>query len=468
MKEARYKIIQYISETKNYRKSLILSLNAAQNLKLADRDSIAIQCGHKTANTSIIISSDSNLSDSALYITYDVLEELYLPEGIEISINKIDSGNTIKLGPVLAVLTEKSIIRRHKKGLHTREAFDCYAEAGNKIGGMVYIFSLNNLDLYNKRVLGYAPSMSEADIIRWKEQWLPIPDAIHNRIKTSAGSSAYKKIEALTKLYPDINVVNRTTYIYKWRMHKLLERDKEAKKYLPRTLLYNGIDTLKDMLKQFPFIYLKPVGRSLGLGIIKLSKNTADIYTAQYNENKIPHTIQGKLDDIMTLLAPLMGKRSYIVQEGINLAIYKDNIFDLRVSMQKDEKGEWTLSRWKVRSATNNNIVTNVSAGGSVYHIEKVLDAVFQDNANSIMSSIKNTSVILCKAIENKLKDMGDISLDIGITQSGKIYFIEANFRELRLNSGANENLENWKNTFKRPLYYLDYLYKNQLEVISE
>lgn len=468
MKEPRYKIIQFTSGTKNYRKSLILSLNAAQNLRLADRDSIAIHCGHRAANASIIIGSDDNLSDSALYLTYDVLEELYLPEGIEIRINKIGSGNTIKFGPVLAVLTEESIIRKHKKGLHNREAFDCYVEAGNKIGGMVYFFSLNNLDLDNNRVLGYVPSMCEVDTIKWKEQWLPIPDAIHNRIKTSAGSSSYKKIETLTKLYPDINVVNRTTYIYKWRMHKLLERDKKAKKYLPRTLLYNGINTLRDMLEEFPFIYLKPVGRSLGLGIIKLSKNTAGIYTAQYNENKIPHTIQGKLDDIMTLLSPLMGKRSYIVQEGINLATYKENIFDLRVSMQKDENGEWSLSRWKVRSATNNNIVTNVSAGGSVYHVEKVLGAVFKDNTNSIMTLIKNASLIICKAIENKLKNMGDISLDIGITQSGKIYFIEANFRELRINSGVNENFENWKSTFKKPLYYLDYLYKNQLEVISE
>jgi glutathione synthase/RimK-type ligase-like ATP-grasp enzyme len=464
MKESRYKIIQYISETKNYRNSLIISLNAAQNLNLVDIDYITIHCGHRAANASIIISSDDNLSDSALYLTYDVLEELYLPEGIEIRVNKIESGNAIKFAPVLAVLTHKSIIRKHKKGLHTREAFDCYVEAGNKIGGMVYFFSLNNLDLDNNRVLGYVPSMCEADTIKWKEQWLPIPDAIHNRIKTSAGSSEYKKIETLTKLYPDINVVNRTTYIYKWRMHKLLERDKEAKKYLPRTLLYNGINTLKDMLEQFPFIYLKPVGRSFGLGIIKLSKNTAGIYTAQYNENKIPHTIQGKLDYIMTLLSPLMGKRRYIVQEGIPLATYNGNIFDLRVSVQKDETGAWSLSRWKVRVAAPSSIVTNISAGGTGAHINQVMDTVFKEDASKIMNDIKTACLTICKAIENKISGIGDIGLDIGITEGGKIYFIEANFRELRLNGGSAEDLESWKSTFKKPIYYLNYLYKNQLQ----
>jgi glutathione synthase/RimK-type ligase-like ATP-grasp enzyme len=464
MVEMKYKIIRCPIETDHKQFSLIISLKTAEKFNLKEESNITLQCGARCLNASVTISSEPDLTDEVLWLSGNALEELLIPENIEIYVQIIGHGDIIKFGPVVGILTEGSILEDHKKGHSTREAFNCYAEAGNKIAGLVYVFSLNKIDLDNKRILGYVPLINKSMVMAWQEQWLPIPDAIHNRIKISPSDSGYKKIEEITKLLPNIKIINRTTKIYKWTIQKILEKDRAAKKYLPKTLLFKGINTLTKMLQEFSSIYLKPVGRSLGLGIIKLTKEGVDEYTAKYRKSGKLHSVSGSLTDILPKLRTLMGKRTYIVQEGIPLATYNGNIFDLRVSVQKDETGTWSLSRWKVRVAAPNSIVTNISAGGSGAHIEQVLNSVFKEKAHETMNEIEIASLAICRAIDNKISGIGDIGLDIGITNNGKIYFIEANFRELRLNGGSAEDPENWKSTFKKPIYYLNYLYKIQHE----
>lgn len=464
MTEGKYKIISCPFKVKKGKFNIEIPLKTAEKLNLTDKNNITLNCGARSLNASITISSEPGLSDEVLRLSKNTLKNLLIPENVEVCVQVIENRNIIKFGPIIGILTESFILQGHKKGRHIREAFNCYAEAGHKIGGLIYIFSLNNIDLDNKRVLGYLPLINDSAVINWHEQWLPIPDAIHNRIKISSSSPEYNKLDEISKLIPSINIINRTTSVYKSKIQKILREDQKAREYLPKTLLFRGIDTLTEMLREFPFIYLKPVGRSLGLGIIKISKAGSNEYIAKYHRKNKSYSISGYLAEIWPELKKVMGKRAYIVQEGIPLATYKGNIFDLRVSMQKDETGTWSLSRWKVRVAAPNRIVTNISAKGKGAHINKVLDSVFKEDTAEIMNDIKTACLIICSAIENKISGIGDIGIDIGITKDKKIYFIEANFRELRLNGGSAEDTENWESTFKKPIYYLNYLYKNKFQ----
>lgn len=464
MTEGKYKIISSPFKVKKGRFNIEIPLKTAEKLNLVGKNYITLQCGARSLDASITINSHPYLSYEVLRLSKNALEELLMPEGMEIYVQVIGDGDIIKFGPVIGILTEGFILQNHKKGRHIREAFNCYAEAGHKIGGLIYIFSLNNIDLDNKRILGYSPLMNDSAVMNWQEQWLPIPDAIHNRIKISPSSSTYKKLHEISKLIPSVDIINRTTSVYKWKIQRILRKDQRAQKYLPKTLLFRGTDTLTEMLREFPFIYLKPVGRSLGLGIIKISRTGPYEYNAEYHKKRKSYSLSGNLTEIWPELKKVMGRRAYIVQEGIPLATYKGNIFDLRVSLQKDETGTWGLSRWKVRVAAPNRIVTNISARGTGAHINEVLDSVFKEDAAEILNDIKTACLIICSTIDNKISGIGDIGLDIGITKDRKIYFIEANFRELRLNGGSTEDLENWENTFKKPIYYLNYLYKNKFQ----
>lgn len=464
MKESIFKILKYPAKTINNRPGLVISRYAANSLNLKYDSGIILQFGSKKIRTFVTSIPNPEFEDKTIWLTEDIFDELLLPENITIRIQILGDGDIIKIGPVIGVLIDNFLIEDYKKGCHIRESFECYAEAGSKINGLVYIFSLKNVDLENERVLGFAPIFNKSMVMTWQERWLPIPDEIHNRIKISTSSPGYKKIEATKKLMPSMNIINRTTKIFKWDMQKILMKDRSISKYLPKTLLYKGTNTLTKMLQEFPFIYLKPVGRSLGLGIIKIINESDDKYTAKYRKRGKSYSIYGSLEEIIPPLQALMGKRTYIVQEGIPLATYNGNIFDLRVSMQKDETAAWSISRFKVRVAPYGSIVTNVAAGGTAVNVEKAITLSFGEKAPEIISSIKTAGLAICKAIENKVSGIGDIGLDIGVTQGGKIYLIEANLRELRLNGGDAEDADNWKSIFKKPIYYLNYLYNAQLQ----
>jgi hypothetical protein len=371
----------------------------------------------------------------------------------------------MKPRPTIGILADEI---RHKKdliGKLTTKVFTAYLEACNEIGASVYTFSLNNIDLINKRVYGYIPTIDSLGNMVWNEQWLPIPDLIVNRALVSAPSIKNEQINKLIKSFPNVKIINKITRISKWNLHESLQNNNKINKYLPKTVLFDGIDSLNNMLKEFSCVYLKPTDSSLGFGIVRITKNKENEYQAKYKIRKNNYSTSGSLSNILLQLEPLMGKRIYIVQEGIPLATYRGNIFDIRVCIQKDGTGEWSIPLWIIRAAKPGNIVTNNAAGGSELEVEKVLNTIFSNNANEVLDKIKSASLLISEAIEKKFPDIGDIGMDLGITNTGKIYFIEANLRHTKFINGSSKEYIKWKITYKVPIYYLNYLY--ELEIIS-
>jgi hypothetical protein len=368
--------------------------------------------------------------------------------------------NEVKSKPIIGILTDdirnKKVLISHLK----KKEFQYYLDACNEIGALSYIFTLNNLDLKNKKVKGYIQSTDEHGNLIFKEELFPVPDLILNRALLSSSSPGNEKINKLIDTFPNVKIVNRITRVYKWKMHRILQSNSKINKYLPKTILFTGKNSLEKMLKNFSCIYLKPTGRSLGLGIVKITKNKENEYQAKYRRKKTNHSITGNLDEILPKLKPLMGKRIYIVQQGIPLATYNGNIFDIRVCMQKDGTGEWSTPRWMIRAADPDNVVTNIAAGGNGLEVEKVISALFEKRAEQIMNEIKDVGLSISKVIDKRFLGIGDIGIDLGITATGKLYFIEANLRQSRLSSVSAKEYEQWRNTFKKPIYYLNYLYR--------
>jgi glutathione synthase/RimK-type ligase-like ATP-grasp enzyme len=368
--------------------------------------------------------------------------------------------NEVNSKPIIGILTDeirnKKILISHLK----KKEFQYYMDACNEIGALSYIFTLNNIDLNNKKVRGYIQTIDEHGNMVVKEDFFPLPDLILNRALISSTSPGYQKINKLANAFPNIKIMNRITRVYKWKMHKTLQSSSKINKYLPNTILFTGKNSLEKMLNIFSCVYLKPTGRSLGLGIVRITKNKENEYQAKYRRKKINHSIIGSLDEILPKLKPLMGKRIYIVQQGIPLATYDGNIFDIRVCMQKDGTGEWSTPRWMIRAAESDNVVTNIAAGGNGLDVETVISELFEKRAGQIMDEIKDVGLSISKIIDKKFLGVADIGIDLGITATGKLYFIEANLRQSRLSSVSDKEYNQWRNTFKKPIYYLNYLYK--------
>ncbi|EYE89494.1 hypothetical protein Q428_02370 [Fervidicella metallireducens AeB] len=438
-----------------------ISLYNARKFSLTNGSEVKLKCGLRQIKVKIQVLPINEQNNSYIYLSSGVYEKILLPKSMDYDV--VFKNGTFIVGPVIAVLLGKKLLQRYAKGLKVRESLDFYSEAGLKSGVLVYFFSLDDIDLTNKSVNGLVRIRDKKGFSYIKRQPLPVPDAIHNRLAVAKGSINDKKLIELERSVPDIKIINRITKINKWKIYKILSKDKSVSIYLPKTLRLKSSKNITDMLQEFPFVILKPVGRSLGLGVIKVTKLSSDRFKAYYHLNGKNLSIQGNIDFILDNLKKIMGRRLYIVQQGIELTTFENCPFDLRVTMQKDSSADWTLSRWYARVASEGSIVTNVSSGGRGVKITKALYPSLGSKTELTLNKIYKASLVICKALDEKIKDIGDLGLDIGIDENGNPYLIEVNFRDFKKYNDELGQEEGWEKMYYKPIYFLKHLYEEKI-----
>jgi hypothetical protein len=279
------------------RQTVYLSSYTAEYLNLKENSVYTLIFGINSLSVQIKKISETNIGNDLLWITRDISKRLLIPEGITIEV--IFAGEIIRMGPILALLTESKLLKDYLKREECDEEYSLYADAAEEIRSFIYVFSLRNINSKDKYINGYMPVKDENNKWTWHRRHLPMPDAIFNRMAVAASSPANNRIKLIEEIVPDIIIRNRFTKISKWRVAELLQRDPLAKKYIPETHLLRGPEDIIKMLKKYPMIYLKPVRRSLGLGIIKMEKNTEDDYTAYYNIDGVNQKTNGDVNSIL-------------------------------------------------------------------------------------------------------------------------------------------------------------------------
>ncbi|MDF2671739.1 MAG: hypothetical protein K0R09_4 [Clostridiales bacterium] len=462
MKKEILKIVPNSLSTSDNQQTVYLSAYWMEHLKLKENSMYTLICSINSLPVKIKKMPVKDISNNILWLSPDIFEKILIPEGITLEV--IFTEKVIRIGPIIALLTENKFLKDYLNGTKCVEKYDLYADAAENASALIYVFSLRNLNSKDKYINGYIPKKDENNKWTWHKRLLPMPDAICNRMATAATSPAYERIKLIEEIVPNIKIVNRVTKISKWTIAEILQRDLVAKKYIPETHLLRGSGDIINMLEKYPVAYLKPVRRSLGLGIIKMEKNTEGNYTAYYNVNRFNLKINGDVNYILAELSEIMGKRRYIVQQGIPVALYRGEIFDLRVTIQKNGIGEWSFSRWSARVAGPGNIVSNVAAGGKGVPAKRILREIFGDRFQGIKDEVKKAGLIIAEALDRRLISIGDLGLDIGIDLNENIYLFEANFRAIRPSNINSKDKEAWRRTYHTSIYYLRYLYDVEIE----
>jgi hypothetical protein len=121
-------------------------------------------------------------------------------------------------------------------------------------------------------------------------------------------------------------------------------------------------------------------------------------------------------------------KQPYIIQQGIDLATFNNKLFDVRLLAQKNGRGEWDVTGMGIRLAGSGKITTHVPRGGSVQSPEEVLTAAFPHySPENILISIHHMALRIARSLEKEWPALGEVSMDIGIDKTTRIWFIEAN-----------------------------------------
>lgn len=426
---------------------LWLNKDLAKTISLPEDNHIELHVGQLKRLFKVVISN--NIKDNQILLHPTIIKQLCLTSEHDYGIRIIN--NVIYLGPVVGIMAD--IYNENGKIFGGQTLFiKQLLTAGREIGELCFAFSPLSINWNRNTINGYTYVKNS-----WKKAVFPLPDVVYPRTRgfSPVKMSIRQKLNAQgVKLFNPV-------LVGKWNTYKILCKNQSLSDYLPDTRLFNKFSLIDTMTRSYQAVYLKPVNGSQGRNIIRVERYKNRGYYYQFEVNK--HTVKGSaqsLEQLQSVLKPVIGNRTYIIQRQIKLLRDKDRIVDLRILVQKDHTGEWVITGIAGRVGKEGSITTNISAGGNGCRLDKLLCSNFTDNQQqqNIKALVEYIALESAKSLEASIGLSGEMGVDIGIDRWGKPWFIEANLRPARhIFNILNDRATRLKSV-ERPMLYCRFL----------
>ncbi|ULO05884.1 YheC/YheD family protein [Paenibacillus sp. 19GGS1-52] len=295
--------------------------------------------------------------------------------------------------------------------------------------------------LYNLDVLVFHPDGVAADGKTitgycWKDgSWQSTlstpPDIVYNRCfyesprerrKASAALAALSESLPWSRGLPD-----------KWGVYEILRENRRAAVLLPETKLYTGSRILDTMLAEREYgIFLKPTAGSHGkrtLHVILQNKSSGGAMRIKGRDGAntpFQYTFD-TLEEGLEWIQNFIGSRHYIIQPYLHLTSSEGQPFDVRVLMQKNGHGAWSLTGMVVRLGSHGSLTSNLHGGGTAVPALAFLSAEYGPTGKYIMEEIATEAALLPPLLEARCGRLGELGLDFGLDRGGRIHLLEAN-----------------------------------------
>ncbi|MBS4023629.1 MAG: YheC/YheD family protein [Dethiobacter sp.] len=286
---------------------------------------------------------------------------------------------------------------------------------------------------------------------KWRESAFPFPHAVYNRCynKKTATIQLLEGIIGRDKCFNTINWLN------KWEVYNLLSQS-NLKKHIPDTFLFNEVN-VAELLKIYKLVYIKPSYGNQGKGVYRVElKENGDIHISQHS--LAPSFICRKNEDLQQKLGKLLGKKSYIVQKGVQSSQIDHRYYDIRVIVQKNIRGKWTVSTIVCRVA--NKLYFNSSVYESIFDAEEIFARIFPSEKKQkiALQSINKISINAAQVLEIRMGLLGELSVDLVLDKEMKLWIIELNGKPQKSIYKDIKNFKYERLIYRRPMEYAYYL----------
>ncbi|OEG00064.1 hypothetical protein BHF71_06355 [Vulcanibacillus modesticaldus] len=400
-------------------------------LNLPINKAFLLSFGNKTASVRLELRSNkSNLIRISSYVA----NLLQLPNGIQIHA-KYHKSTGLILGPILGILVQSI------ENNQPHSPFGKFTSFANEVthkaytnGILPYFFTVDDINIQTGDISGWR-LIGE----KWEKGTFPVPNVIYNRISSRrAEKMVLPKINQLQQKYT-FTFFN-SNFLNKWEVYKILIRT-PIRTIIPKTIVYRGYKSIKEMLANHSIIYLKPTNGSLGRGIIKINK-ISNGYIVDYTRAQSSTTVTfNSFTKMYKYLQPRLS-RNYLIQMGINLIKYQNRPIDFRILVQKNSSGKWSLTSMVARIARDQHIVSNIAQGGTQSKVMAAIRLANPDLAKKIRRrDISKIALLIANYIE-KASDgnFAELGIDLGLDDSGKIWLIEVNSKPSKLDDQREIN----------------------------
>jgi hypothetical protein len=334
--------------------------------------------------------------------------------------------------PTLGILTMPDD-QRFFRG--NRQNFIDIIEAGKQHGVQVYVLTTSDFHPDRQRVLAYEFVEATGD---WRPQWIPMPHVIYNRIpfREDEERPEVRRLLRLCRNHPNVTLYN-PSFFNKRELFQWLKQSRTTRRFAPRTRNYSRDLKLLPMLKRYAYLYLKPQSGQAGQGIMRLRRKPSakQPYVLSIQEDKGSQTLRfARFPDMRRTLDQLIGDQPYIVQQGIRLCTVNGRPFDLRVLVQKNRRGRWSVTGIGARMAGEASITTHVPRGGTIEDPRRLLNSAFGPRTSrQLYRRTSRAAIRIARQIERGCGAMlGEMSMDLGVDVRGRLWFFEANSKPMK------------------------------------
>ncbi|WP_028546531.1 YheC/YheD family protein [Paenibacillus taiwanensis] len=211
----------------------------------------------------------------------------------------------------------------------------------------------------------------------------------------------------------------------KWKKSQALQNC-SLKRYIPETARYN-YSRLEEMLGRHKMVYVKPDTGTHGKGVMRAKKRADTSF--QLSEGVSSYSFHS-LDLLHNKIRLRIGKRKYLVQQGIHMLSHKGRKFDLRVLVQKNLNNQWEAMSIFGRKAAAHKIVTNVSNGGKMETLSTLMSPhMSKSSIRQLRTELNQMGLAVGRQLSKNYKGLKELGLDIAIDKSMRPWILEVNTR---------------------------------------
>lgn len=254
----------------------------------------------------------------------------------------------------------------------------------------------------------------------WVEEVSYFPDVVYNDIPLRKDALIYNKLEQ-----QGIPFTTHRLGKSKMVFQDAMSTNTFLTKYMIETNPYNGIESLRQMLKDHKTVFLKPNRGHKGLGITVFEKVDNGIHIS--NAVGLDKVILAS--DLETYLKEIKNIEYHHLQPDINSVTPQGNPLVIRSYVGRNGRGNWRLFfHYAAISHTKSKIV-NVSVGSSISYITAFLESVYgEEKARDIKANLNKVAVETAKQTQTLVTPIMDaLGIDFGMNKNGDIYIIEVN-----------------------------------------
>ncbi|WP_342565339.1 YheC/YheD family protein [Paenibacillus sp. FSL R7-0345] len=289
----------------------------------------------------------------------------------------------------------------------------------------VLVFHPEDVAADGESITGYAWKEG-----RWQQTVAPAPDILYNRCLYSSRQekkAAAAALAALSRAVPWSRGLPD-----KWRVYEILRRSPAAP-LLPETRLYTGPAALGSMLAEREYgVFLKPRAGSHGKStlharLLSAREGGGMSIRGRSGANEPFRRHFSTVDEGLRWIDRFTGTRRCIIQPYLHLTGSQGRPFDVRVLMQKNGRGAWTLTGMAVRLGGHGSFTSNLHGGGTAAAALPFLLAEYGPAGAELLDELAAAAAVLPPLLEKSCGRLGELGLDFGLDPGGRIYLLEAN-----------------------------------------